>query len=370
MLWQLSVEHADVDLFDLLISHGAEKNHVDGKSNLIDICISSMAFYSEIIGGDITPYNEVLRRLTTDQEFIDELFQTKIIPPDVYRFGDVVTLTLLVSKGFLLSTLSIEDKPHLHIAAENKNPNILTYLVKHLNQDVNQMNYFNETAMHIAARNEKLDHIRTLVSLGGDPNIVNRINYAPLRYTVNDNGTISASFEYLINLTSFPNIVNVFNYVVCAQNLSYAMSTIKFIVPKFMISENFQCIRNMLRRNFRYGITYLNECQTELARAASSYLHGHMTFADLLYLKRFDSRCKIGIEREDVDSPEIFEKFPIYGGQILNTYLNVSDDIDCAEISIDKLCKISEFRYIYPEEAFYKIFSYLTFQELQNLSKA
>ncbi|KAJ8674463.1 hypothetical protein QAD02_005725 [Eretmocerus hayati] len=368
---QFAVQEGDIEYFDTLVSYGADLRYNDStKSNMVEVCISSISFVANNLQGDITISYQILRRLTADHELIEELFPNKTLHRDVYRFGDETILDILVSSGFVLAPLlRPDDEPHLHDAVQNPRPGVLRYLVHRLNQAVDGPNSLYQTALHIAARDTKIEHMKMLISLGSDPNILDGLERSSLWYTVQNNThVINSSYKYLLNLTSFTNIAIVFTDIVQNLNLPYVLYTIKFVVTKFIIREDFTCIRKALKANFRYGITSLNDCQTELAAAASTYINSRVTYADLLYLKRFDSRCKIHVNVEDVVCPKLLEHYPIYGAQMLEKFKKTSKQIDFAEISTDKLCLIPEFRFTYPENAFFKIFSFLSFQDLENLS--
>ncbi|KAJ8675895.1 hypothetical protein QAD02_011681 [Eretmocerus hayati] len=369
-IFQLAVQHADIEIFDVLVQHGADirsKNFIN--QNLLDICISSL--HRVVTAGDPeADHNRMLATLISHENLKVEMIDYPHVRFEVFLYGDDNTLKILVDNG--LSLESSQERgysPYTHIVLRNKNFEVLLrFLVNSLKVDVDQINNVGETCLHLAASDLNVDLIKVLVSLGADPNICDVNNHPPLWYAV-QNREVTESYTFLLNYTNYSNISTVCEFIIPDQRDDYILATLKIIVTKFMISKDFSTLRSTLRQNYEYGLNYLNQCQREFGKAAKTYVTPNLTCADILYLRRFDFRTKNIIVSEFVDSPNFFKRFPTYASLLLDNLKLVKKNVKISDTAIDILYNIPAFDSILERDIMYNIFKYLSIEDVNNVSK-
>ncbi|KAJ8674388.1 hypothetical protein QAD02_005650 [Eretmocerus hayati] len=335
------------NIIGMLLKRGANINALDENGKSV---VSQAAFieHNPDIKGD--DYNAILQLLLSNGAIIGS--HKDHLRGAVSR-GNVDTLRLLFRHGLRLEELckwDVSEKPPLHLAASNKDVNVLKYLLNSHLFDVNaQDGTLGDTALHVAIQNRYLIHTKVLLECYADPDLcrsrircISAIDLAieeglekSVELLLFARTDLTARAKKILQGTSVPGTT--FELFAKNPNRSIHQHQIKFTallnvlcnqfdssgeypVPKIpsmrFARVSVQEALALHRNNENSDEQFYKKCIAEIKLMQQSLLQNQITFYDIFTSVGFTQCLKRSRDLDVVNDKTLEDCFPIYGKPI------------------------------------------------------
>ncbi|KAJ8674387.1 hypothetical protein QAD02_005649 [Eretmocerus hayati] len=333
------------NIIELLLKRGANINALDenGKS------LTSTAAYIElnpyIESGE---YNRILELLLSSGASISN--HKDNLRGAVLR-GNVDTLRLLFRYGLKLKELNewgSSEMPPLHLAACNKDVNVLKYLLKSSLFDIDDVDEREFTALHTAIENGYLKHTEVLLEYYADPYLRARTP-KPTNTSLYTYGksaiefAVQMRFEKSVELLLFASsdLTGQAKKLYRSKTYAQRMSKLFRNTDNRSINQHlikFSALLKVLGRQFNVSgkdfpklsssipaPEFYKKCIAEIELMQESPLQNQITFYDIFTSVGFTQCLKWSRDLDVIDKKTLDDRFPIYGTQIHQRLSGISN---------------------------------------------
>ncbi|KAJ8674385.1 hypothetical protein QAD02_005647 [Eretmocerus hayati] len=325
------------NIIELLLKRNADVEALDetGKSVL------SRAAFNDNPDISNVDYNTILQLLLSNGAVIgnhkDQL-------RGAILHGDVDTLRLFYRHGLKLEELckwEVSEKPPLHLAASNKDVNVLKYLLNSHLFDVNaQDSKSGATALHVAIENEFFAHTQVLIKFCADPDLRMLTKETFIGKALGKTSvdlSVEKKLEKFVELLLFAradlsaHAKKFLQDTPLAQRLSGLLGKnwnrttyqhqMKYTALMSILCDGFSLsgkysVPKFLSQNKYFSHVFYRKCIAEIKTMQGTILQDQITFFDIFPSKGFTQCVRQSRDIGLIDDRILGDCFPIYGSQI------------------------------------------------------
>ncbi|XP_003424459.1 putative ankyrin repeat protein RF_0381 isoform X1 [Nasonia vitripennis] len=368
---QVAAELGLKDIILLLLSHGAD---VKAKCNRGCSVLYYAAMCKRInFHVDDELYVELLRLLLDHgAEIGDSSCSVKTSFDSALLYWNEQAVRLFIERGVDLRKciLGNSKSSSLYDAALNNGKSVLKFLVDSGHFNIEQKYGSGLTALHLASFWNKFNCVKFLLKRGANINNNNVFGETPL-YSAIQNGH-AESVRLLLTYDADVNVKTTRNQTILSAALETSRQDIVLYVVRHIAKVEAQQLR-VERENLRLIASFedlhdfYEKCRTELALMEGSYIHGIITFFDILTARDIGKYARNEHVVRTFDTVDLSEYFPIYQDLLIERFdkemkRQVLMKQAMAGLSRILRCDADTFHVL-----FYNVFRYLGTKDLRNL---